>query len=103
MELAITELEESYKNNVNRVNDVEWKIEQIQQFKNSNCDSIVKLLEKVDALKKSSEKYSEEFSVVNNDLDKNIINFRNSYRYLETQTNILKRNIESLKTNSNTE
>ncbi|KAG8298534.1 hypothetical protein J6590_010533 [Homalodisca vitripennis] len=103
MELAITELEESFKNSINRVNDTEWKIEQLQQFKNSNCDSVVKLFGKVAGLEESNKKLTEEYSIVNCDFEENRINFRNSFRNLEAQISTLKRNVENLKSNSNTE
>lgn len=70
MENAIRVLEESYKNISNRVEDIETKIEQIQNFKNCSSECIKPLLHKSEYLQENHRNLSSDLEEVNKSIER---------------------------------
>jgi peptidoglycan hydrolase CwlO-like protein len=80
MERAIIDLEEQYHNTVKRIDDVEWKIESTQTYKNNKCESVSKLLTECDNLNNSFKLFSKEIYEQDIILDEKRSKLRNAYQ-----------------------
>lgn len=100
MEQAIIDLEEQFLNTVKRLDDIEWKVESTQTYKNNNCESIVKLITESKSLSNNFESISSELTELDINLDDKRSKLRNAYLNYATNLDSLNRNVQAFQNSS---
>lgn len=98
MENAVLQFEAKCQESDTRLNDIEWKINQIHQYKNSNNISPVELLKESVNLLETLDKLElyNANKVETEEIEEEQLNFRNAFSNYQSQTEQLQKNIEIL-------